>query len=81
MLMSTFRKLNQWYVKSAVESISTNVLQYDKQVDFSQEQVSPHISQFLSSSVPHADTLTPSSNQKKENHWINYSGLQDEIYE
>ena len=81
MLMSTFRKLRQLYVKSAMVSTSIKHLQYDKPVDFLQEQVSPHISQFLSSNVPHADTLTPSSNQKKENHWINYSGLQDEIYE
>jgi len=66
---------------SAVTRTSSKTSSSEKSLDFSQDSENPHISLSQSSAVENADTSMKHSSQKKEKHWIKYSGLQGEIYD
>lgn len=79
--MLIFLKQLQSRVMNAVTRTSSKILLSEKSLDFSQDSENPHISLSQSSAVPNVDTSTNHSSQKKEKHWIKYSGLQGEIYD
>lgn len=78
--MSTLIKHQQFYAKNAHTSSSITHYTLEKPLDYSQGLENHPIYPSQSFHVENVDTSTLNSSRQQVNLWINYSGLQDIIY-
>jgi hypothetical protein len=80
--MSTSTKQQELHAMNVEGSTSKTDSLSEQQVDYSPEQVKRLTSQYPSSIVRSADTLTQSSSLRNLSHWARYcySGIQGQIY-